>query len=49
MDAGRRYCELTQFEVRYLFHLSPGERHWRTPEASQARRGTHKTGHGNYG
>ena len=30
--------------LRYPFHPSPGERHWRTPEASRARRGIHKTG-----
>ena len=45
----RRHCELTQSEVRYPFHPSLGERHWRTPEASQARGGTHKTGRGKYG
>ena len=30
---GRRHCALTQSEVRYPVHPSPGERHWRTPEA----------------
>ena len=36
-------------QVRYPFHPSPGKRHWRTPKASRAQRGTNKTGRGEYG